>query len=46
MQGQNDPEYAKIVKAISAIIFLAAPHRGTNLAQIHTKSHPGLYNDK
>ncbi|KAJ5173900.1 uncharacterized protein N7500_001831 [Penicillium coprophilum] len=34
MQGQNDPEYEKIVKAISAILFLATPHRGTNLAAI------------
>ena len=32
MQGQNDPEYEKIIKAISAITFLATPHRGTNLA--------------
>jgi hypothetical protein len=34
MQGQNDPKYEKIVKAISAILFLATPHRGTNLADI------------
>jgi len=34
MQGQNDPEYEKIIKAISAITFLATPHRGTNLAEI------------
>lgn len=33
MQGQNDPEYEEIVKAISAITFLATPHRGTSLAQ-------------
>lgn len=33
IQGQNDPEYKAIVKAISAVIFLATPHRGTNLAQ-------------
>ena len=33
MQGQNDPEYEAIIKAISAITFLATPHRGTNLAQ-------------
>lgn len=33
MQGQNDPEYESIVKAISAITFLATPHRGTNLAE-------------
>ena len=34
MQGQNDPEYEDIIKAISAITFLATPHRGTNLADI------------
>lgn len=33
MQGQHDPEYASIIKAITAIIFLATPHRGTALAQ-------------
>ncbi|KAI9840612.1 MAG: hypothetical protein M1837_001508 [Sclerophora amabilis] len=32
IQGQHDPEYETIVKAISAIIFLSTPHRGTNLA--------------
>lgn len=34
MQGQNDPDYEAIVKAISAITFLATPHRGTMLAQV------------
>ncbi|KAI0478376.1 NACHT and WD domain protein [Xylariaceae sp. FL0804] len=34
MQGQNDPEYESIIKAICAITFLATPHRGTNLATI------------
>ena len=34
MQGQNDPEFESIIKAISAITFLATPHRGTNLAEI------------
>ncbi|KAI0550041.1 hypothetical protein F4679DRAFT_544620 [Xylaria curta] len=33
MQGQHDPEYEAIVKAVSAITFIATPHRGTNLAQ-------------
>jgi hypothetical protein len=33
MQGQNDTEYEAIIKAISAITFLATPHRGTTLAQ-------------
>lgn len=32
MQGKLDPEYESITKAVSAIIFLATPHRGTNLA--------------
>jgi hypothetical protein len=32
MQGQNDPDYENIVKAICAITFLATPHRGTSLA--------------
>lgn len=34
MQGQNDPNYEAIIKAISAITFLATPHRGTNLADL------------
>lgn len=34
MQGQNDPNYESIIKAISAITFLATPHRGTNLAEL------------
>ncbi|KAI1121559.1 hypothetical protein F5Y10DRAFT_288297 [Nemania abortiva] len=33
MQGQNDPAYAAIIKAVSSIIFLSTPHRGTNLAE-------------
>jgi triacylglycerol esterase/lipase EstA (alpha/beta hydrolase family) len=33
MQGQNDPTYKEIIKAISSIIFLSTPHRGTNLAE-------------
>ncbi|XDG07500.1 hypothetical protein ABKA04_007115 [Annulohypoxylon sp. FPYF3050] len=33
MQGQNDPTYEAIIKAISSIIFLSTPHRGTNLAE-------------
>ncbi|KAI2466515.1 hypothetical protein F4781DRAFT_434287 [Annulohypoxylon bovei var. microspora] len=33
IQGQNDPEYQFIIKAISAIVFLSTPHRGTHLAQ-------------
>lgn len=34
MQGQNDPEYEVLIKAISAVTFLATPHRGTNLAEL------------
>lgn len=34
VQGQNDPQYESIIRAISAITFLATPHRGTNLAEI------------
>lgn len=35
--GQNDEEYQGIVSSISAIIFLATPHRGTNLADVLKK---------
>jgi hypothetical protein len=34
MQGQNDPNYQYIIEAVSAILFLSTPHRGTNLAEI------------
>ncbi|KAI4246284.1 MAG: hypothetical protein L6R42_009935 [Xanthoria sp. 1 TBL-2021] len=34
MQGQHDPNYEAIIKAISAITFLATPHRGTKLADL------------
>lgn len=33
MQGKDDPQYAAIIEAISSIIFLSTPHRGTNLAE-------------
>ncbi|KAI0426550.1 hypothetical protein F5Y09DRAFT_59910 [Xylaria sp. FL1042] len=33
IQGQHDPEYEAIIKAVCAITFIATPHRGTNLAQ-------------
>jgi triacylglycerol esterase/lipase EstA (alpha/beta hydrolase family) len=33
MQGQYDPTYKSIIKAVSSIIFLSTPHRGTNLAE-------------
>ena len=34
MQGQNDPEYESIIRAVTAITFLSTPHRGTNLAEL------------
>ena len=33
IQGQHDPAYETIIKAVSSIIFLSTPHRGTNLAE-------------
>ena len=33
MQGQYDPAYTPIMKAVTSIIFLSTPHRGTNLAE-------------
>jgi len=32
--GQNDGEYQAIARSISAIMFLATPHRGTSLAEL------------
>ncbi|KAI8939498.1 hypothetical protein NX059_003270 [Plenodomus lindquistii] len=32
--GQNDENYSDIVSSISAILFLATPHRGSDLAEI------------
>jgi predicted Ser/Thr protein kinase len=32
--GQSDAEYQHIAKAVSSIIFLATPHRGSNLAEL------------
>lgn len=37
IQGQNDPQYESIIKAICGITFLATPHRGTNLAALLNK---------
>lgn len=34
MQGQADPAYEDIIKAVSSIIFLSTPHRGANLAEM------------
>lgn len=33
IQGQHDPIYQDIIKAVTSIIFLSTPHRGTNLAE-------------
>ncbi|KGO65030.1 hypothetical protein PEX1_017620 [Penicillium expansum] len=35
--GQNDDQYSDIVSSISAMLFLATPHRGSNLADILNK---------
>lgn len=35
--GQNDNEFKSITKSISAIMFLATPHRGSNLADSLSK---------
>ena len=32
--GQNDEIYQDIIRATSAMVFMATPHRGTNLAEI------------
>jgi len=32
--GQNDLHYKDIVQSTCSIIFLATPHRGTNLAEV------------
>ena len=32
--GQNDETYQDIVRSMSAMIFLATPHRGSNLAEV------------
>lgn len=32
--GQNDETYKDIIRSISAMVFLATPHRGTNLAEV------------
>ncbi|KAJ5657796.1 uncharacterized protein N7484_001445 [Penicillium longicatenatum] len=37
IMGQNDDQYSNIVSSISAILFLATPHRGSNLADILNK---------
>lgn len=33
MQGLNDPVFKPIIDAVSAIVFLSTPHRGSNLAE-------------
>ncbi|KAJ5185120.1 Cytochrome cd1-nitrite reductase-like C-terminal heme d1 [Penicillium cf. griseofulvum] len=37
IHGQNDDQYSNIVSSISAILFLATPHRGSNLADVLNK---------
>ena len=32
--GRNDSQYQDLVHSISAVVFLATPHRGTNLAEV------------
>lgn len=32
--GQNDEGYQNVVRSISAMVFMATPHRGTNLAEV------------
>lgn len=52
--GQNDDAYKDIVQSISAVLFLATPHRGTNLAEVLNKilsacamvTSPKLYVDE
>lgn len=34
IQGGNDPQYHAIIKAVTAIIFLSTPHRGSNFAEV------------
>lgn len=33
IQGQHDPEYEDIIRAVTAITFLATPHRGSDFAK-------------
>ncbi|KAL3419421.1 NACHT and WD domain-containing protein [Phlyctema vagabunda] len=35
--GQNDDEYKQIIRSVSAIMFMATPHRGSKLAEILTR---------
>lgn len=32
--GQHDNQYSDLVSSISAILFMATPHRGSNLAEV------------
>jgi len=41
--GQNDDTYQDIIRLISAMIFLATPHRGTNLAEVLNKLLTALF---
>lgn len=33
MQGLNDPVFQNIIEAVTSIVFLSTPHRGSNLAE-------------
>ncbi|KAK2601546.1 hypothetical protein QQS21_004864 [Conoideocrella luteorostrata] len=33
LQGQHDPEYCDIIRAVKVMVFMATPHRGADLAE-------------
>lgn len=33
LRAQNNPDYAPIINAVRAVVFLSTPHRGSNLAE-------------
>lgn len=35
--GQNDDHYRELIRAVSGIVFLSTPHRGSNLAEVLNK---------
>lgn len=35
--GQNDEHYRELIRAVSGIVFLSTPHRGSNLAEVLNK---------
>lgn len=34
IQGGTDPQYQNLIRSVTAILFLATPHRGSNFAEI------------